>query len=399
MKSLWRIAVPVGCVAIVGVAAIAWHFVEVRGIQKKLAEDAKLYRTRAEKGDTKAQYDLGRMYYYGKGVPQDYGEAITWYRKAAEQGNPEAEYGLAFMYREGKGVPQDPVQALDWCRKAADHGYARAEYALGNAYHHGWHVSQDYGAADAWYRKAAEQGFAEAQDSLGYAYSQGEGVSRDDSETVAWYRKAADQGNAHAQGALGYMYFEGRGVQRDHAEAARWYRKAARQGDDYSRRALATRKIRFDTLDKITLSLSFLGSAFLLMGSRGRRKLALAGLLGLWWVGLDVYGHVHFGTLDAMSAVNAFYFGKSFLSGICVVTFLSIVWPQGRFRIVLAICATLFIAFNVYSAKRYDLRHFEACPRAFYSGNGLLIGIAIASAVLVWPMRKSALQDVPSPVH
>ena len=90
----------------------------------------------------------------------------------------------------------------------------------------------------------------------------GEGVSQDDSEAVAWYRKAAEQGDAHAQGALGYKYFEGRGVQRDHAEAARWYRKAARQGDEYSRRALSTRKIRVDTLDKISLSLSFFGSAF-----------------------------------------------------------------------------------------------------------------------------------------
>ena len=50
----------------------------------------------------------------------------------------------------------------------------------------------------------------------------------------------------------------------------------------------------------------------------------------------------------------------------------------------LTICAMLFIGFNVYAMTHYDLRHFTACPRAFYSANGLLMGIAIASAFLLW---------------
>jgi hypothetical protein len=115
-------------------------------------------------------------------------------------------------------------------------------------------------------------------------------------------------------------------------------------------------------------------------------------------VGLDVYEHI-LGTLDALSAVNAFYFSKSLLGGLATVLILSIVWPKGRFRIVLAICGTLFIALNVYAAMHYDLRHFEACPRAFYSANGLLIGIAISAALLLWLARKSTLQDIPSPAH
>ena len=34
------------------------------------------------------------MYYYGRGVPQDYGEALKWYRKAAEQGHVNAQYKI-----------------------------------------------------------------------------------------------------------------------------------------------------------------------------------------------------------------------------------------------------------------------------------------------------------------
>ena len=40
----------------------------------------------AEKGDARAQFDIGFMHAYGWGVPRDPAEAITWYRKAANQG-------------------------------------------------------------------------------------------------------------------------------------------------------------------------------------------------------------------------------------------------------------------------------------------------------------------------
>ncbi|HST11681.1 MAG TPA: tetratricopeptide repeat protein [Terriglobales bacterium] len=375
MKSLRSMAVPVACGVLICLAAITWHFVEVRSTRQKLTEDARSSRRRAEQGDAKAQFDLASMYYYGRGVPQDYTEAIAWYRKAADQGNGKAEYGLSFMYRESKGVPQDYNQAIDWCRRAADHGYARAQYALGNTYYYGWQMSQDYASAVAWYRKAAEQGDAEGQNALGYMYYEGKGVQRDDAEAIASYRKAAEQGHARAQSSLGYIYFHGKGVQQNYAEAARWYRKAAQQGDEYSRRALAAMKIGFNTLSKVNLSIALLGSVWLLISSRGdirnreQRGAVLTGLLGLLWVGLDVYWHFHFGTLLALSAVNAFYFGNSLLSGIFVAMLIPIAWPQG-FKVVVTLSAMLFIGCNVYAMMHYDLRHIAACPRAFYSANG-----------------------------
>lgn len=44
----------------------------------------------AEQGDAAAQFYLGVMYYYGRGVPQNYNEAVKWYTKAAEQGETPA---------------------------------------------------------------------------------------------------------------------------------------------------------------------------------------------------------------------------------------------------------------------------------------------------------------------
>jgi len=131
MRSLWRPAVLVGCVALICVAAVGCYLVRARAIKRKLAEDARACLVRAERGDANAQYELARLYYQGKGVPENYAEAFDWYRKAADQGNAKAQYGLAFLYQEGKGVPQDYTQALSWCRKAADQGYAKAQYVLG----------------------------------------------------------------------------------------------------------------------------------------------------------------------------------------------------------------------------------------------------------------------------
>jgi TPR repeat protein len=395
MKSIGKFAAPLICVALFCGAAISWHFIKARVTERKLAEAAKAFRLRAEQGDANAQHELAGMYYQGKGVPQDYAEAVVWDRKAADQGNPKAQYGLGFMYHQGKGLAQNYNEAVSWWRKAAEQGYAKAQYALGNEYCEGNNVPRNYTEGAGWYHKAADQGYADAQYTLGYMYYEGKEVPQDDSEAVAWYRKAADQGYAKAQYALGYMYFQGKGVRRNHAEAARWFRKAAKQGDVNSRLALAAMKIGFDTPDKVLLSLGFLGSVLLLILSRGdirnpkQRRVAIAGLLGALRVGLDVYGHYHFGILQALSAVNVFYFGESLLSGIFGAVLLPVFWPRG-FKIVLIICGMLFIGFNVYAMTNYDLRRFAACPRAFYSANGLLMGVAITSALHLWLAEKSS---------
>ena len=58
----------------------------------------KLWLPLAEQGDANTQFNLGNMYYEGKGVKQDYAEAVKWYRKAAEQGKANAQFNLGNMY-------------------------------------------------------------------------------------------------------------------------------------------------------------------------------------------------------------------------------------------------------------------------------------------------------------
>lgn len=75
---------------------------------------AGLFYPLAEKGDARAQYNLGLLYASGLGVTHDYQAALKWHRMAAKQGHAGAQNELAQMYAKGQGVPQDYVRAHMW---------------------------------------------------------------------------------------------------------------------------------------------------------------------------------------------------------------------------------------------------------------------------------------------
>lgn len=55
----------------------------------------------AAQGNSEAQYNLGRLYFYGWGVAQDYSKARQWFKKAAAQGLPEAKQALQQLQQMG----------------------------------------------------------------------------------------------------------------------------------------------------------------------------------------------------------------------------------------------------------------------------------------------------------
>jgi len=155
------------------------------------SDDYKTVIELAEKGNVDARIYLGRMYFEGEGVQQDYAEAMKWYRKAAEQGHADAMILLGFMFEVGQGGPKNYGEAIKWFRAAADQGSADAQYALGDMYEGGKGVPQDYPAAMEWFRKAADQGEAHAQYALGDMYEEGKGVPKNYVRAHMWYNLAA----------------------------------------------------------------------------------------------------------------------------------------------------------------------------------------------------------------
>ena len=113
---------------------------------------------RAVAGDPEAQDNLGRMYAYGRDVPQDDAEALKWFRRAADQGHVSAQFNLGVMYADGRGVPQDDAEAARWFRLAADEGYAAAQARLGLFYVAGTGgVERDLVTAHMWLNLAASR--------------------------------------------------------------------------------------------------------------------------------------------------------------------------------------------------------------------------------------------------
>ncbi len=72
----------------------------------------------AQAGDAGRQYQMGRMCFYGDGMPQDYEAAVKWWQKAAEQGNYDAQLSLVKAYRNGEGVAKDEKLANYWLDKS-----------------------------------------------------------------------------------------------------------------------------------------------------------------------------------------------------------------------------------------------------------------------------------------
>lgn len=89
-----------------------------------------IFLIEAEKGNHKAQYNLGVMYINGWGTSQDFNEAFKWYRLTAEQGNADAQLTLGFMYVRGEGVLQSNEKAYAWCVIAAENGNETAKECI-----------------------------------------------------------------------------------------------------------------------------------------------------------------------------------------------------------------------------------------------------------------------------
>lgn len=119
----------------------------------------------AQQGNKLSQYNLGILYFRGKGVPKDNKQAFYWLEKSAQQGLAEAQRELGGIYEVGYGVPQDYKQAFHWYEKSArQQGSVMSQYHLGLMYFYGEIVPQDYKQAYAWLNMASAQGNERARD-------------------------------------------------------------------------------------------------------------------------------------------------------------------------------------------------------------------------------------------
>ena len=147
-------------------------------------------RTRADRGQAAAQFELAAMLDNGPADTTHDAEAAVWYRKAAEQGHAGAQNSLGSLYQFGHGVPHDLAEAVRWYQQAAAQGSGKAYTNLGYLYDGGLGIAQDQQKAVELYKQGAEQGSLTAMLNLGVSYWRGEGVSKDLIQAYQWLELA-----------------------------------------------------------------------------------------------------------------------------------------------------------------------------------------------------------------
>ena len=83
------------------------------------------YKIAAEAGDAFSQYQVGIMYFRGRGVAVDYEQARPWFEKGAAQDHPAAVGNLGVMYFEGKGVAPSWRRARELYKTSIELGSSR----------------------------------------------------------------------------------------------------------------------------------------------------------------------------------------------------------------------------------------------------------------------------------
>lgn len=371
MNSIARNFVVPACVVALGAAAITWNVVRMRTTEHKYAGELRQYQSGAERGDANAEYELGRMYFWGRGVPQDYAQAHYWYQKAADKGFAKGEDGIGALYYYGNDLPQSYSDAYIWYRKAADHGDAVAQEALGTMNYYGYGVPQSYSGAMAWYQRAADQNYSKADYDIGLMHWYGQGVPRDRNEANRWYRKAANLGNKDAQLVLGL--------------------RLPPRGNAFI----------FIPLLGFAGGLLFL-TDFIRPKSthpkqRLREKAVLSLILFLWSV-MDWFQYSKYGLFPSAWATYSFKALTFFLvgSGASLVTTVS--WPKAG-KVVLVISGFLFLILNLAlcARARFDFGILSAIYWRFIALDSFPLGMAITAVIHLWRTKRDPEDDAPEP--
>lgn len=141
----------------------------------------------ALKEDRSAQLDLGRLYFRGEGVAQNYDKAYWWFSEAAEKGSRIAVTNLGILYAGGYGVKKDLKYGISLLEKTALENDSQAMLVLGILYYNEIKI-KNFDKAFKWLEKGAKQGNEEAIFRLALMYERGEGTKRNRPMAISIYK-------------------------------------------------------------------------------------------------------------------------------------------------------------------------------------------------------------------
>ena len=117
-----------------------------------------ILETKCNNRDAESCFDLGNLYYDGKGVERDYKKAMEFYGKSCEMGGARGCYNRGVLYYNGEGVKQDYGEAYYFYSEACIMRDAWGCYNIGVLYYNGEGVKQDYKKAMEYFGIACDLG-------------------------------------------------------------------------------------------------------------------------------------------------------------------------------------------------------------------------------------------------
>ncbi len=259
-------------------------------------KDVEFFYDKTSKNDAFKEFIIGKMYYDGKCVPQDYKKAINSFLVASENGNSNAQYYLGTMCMNGIGTDKDMSLATEFLMKSAYNGNKYSAYSLYKHYSHNQQetlatsflkMASEHGhpiaqikiadleleignlqVAKDLYIKATTKGIADAHFKLANIYNNPDTLEYNLKKANEHFSKAfniyiSDYTNS-PNGFLAYniatMYHNGYGVDKNSDEAIKWYKIASEHnGKNYEQEINSAQQ-------QFSLPLGVLGSTVLHIG-------------------------------------------------------------------------------------------------------------------------------------
>ncbi|KAJ4297272.1 ERAD-associated protein [Collariella sp. IMI 366227] len=141
----------------------------------------------------KAAGFIGRMYMRGEGVEQNFDRAKFWFERGANKlKDPQSQHGLGLLYLNGYGVKADIIQATDFFKLAAAEDYAAAQVQLGSLYLDQGN-NDDVAAASHYFELAGRWGNLEAYYYLAELNYFGVGRDKSCNTALSYYKSVAER--------------------------------------------------------------------------------------------------------------------------------------------------------------------------------------------------------------
>ncbi|KAK7743339.1 ERAD-associated protein [Diatrype stigma] len=145
-----------------------------------------------DKYASKAAGYIGRMWLRGEGVKQDFKNAQRWFERGIKHGDAQSQWGMGVMNLHALGMKKNVALAAGYFRAAADQDFNAAHVALG-ALHLDQGSPEDLKVANHYFEAAVRWGNFEAQYYIAEMTHYGVGRDKTCNLAMTYYKSVAER--------------------------------------------------------------------------------------------------------------------------------------------------------------------------------------------------------------